>query len=310
MKRAAAGLILGVVVLACPSPSQATFPGSNGRLVFAVDCDSSRVNPEPSDCEDNARNFRAINPRTGRRLPFDAGCTRRCRDTEPRFSPGGLRLAFNRFATGAGRARVFISDADGSRAKQIRRFGDSPSWSPNGKALAIGGEAGIRIIRPNGAFVRRVTTVRAYSLDWSVRGQIVFTGGKRNDLYTVSGRGGRIRRISRCCPYHTSWSPDGRRLIFYRFPGRTSRRRATASLAAADVVVMDADGSNRHRVGGGYTPVWSPDGRRIAFRRGGPSSGVRVVIARPDGTGRRIVHRISGAVLPSIGDFAWQPRPR
>jgi TolB protein len=50
------------------------------------------------------------------------------------------------------------------------------------------------------------------------------------------------------------WSPDRSRVVFARPEDGTS-----------EVYVMDADGSNSVRLAAGSSPVWSPDGSRIAF---------------------------------------------
>ena len=62
------------------------------------------------------------------------------------------------------------------------------------------------------------------------------------------------------------------------------------------IYVMDADGSGGHLVApGGTAPTWSPDGRMLAFARGG---GVWVMHANGSGA-HEIVHRADGP--------AWQP---
>lgn len=304
---AVAGAVSTVGVLAWPSPSHATFPGTNGRLVFAASCGVLQANDQPGDCSrTGVSKFRAINPRTGKRLRFHAaGCPRRCNDRDPRFSPDGRRLAFNRSLPGK-QARPLVSDAAGGGLREVRARGEGPAWSPDGRALAIGQAGGLRVYTPNGAFVSRVTTVSAFNLDWASRGRIAFVRDGNRELYTVSSRGGRLRRLTRCggCFVGSvSWSPDGSKLAFYRL---------TRGPFGVGVFVMDADGSNLRRIARGATfPAWSPDGRRIAYIRDGRTGrDSRVVIARPDGTDRRVVYRIRAAVEPNVSDLAWQPRPR
>ncbi len=86
-----------------------------------------------------------------------------------------------------------------------------------------------------------------------------------------------------------SWSPDGSRIVFDRFLDSNGSRTYSA------IVVVNQDGSNEFRLdedegnAAGTDPSWSPDGRLIAFAEEefGDSIGSRIVVIRPDGTGRR-----------------------
>ena len=56
-----------------------------------------------------------------------------------------------------------------------------------------------------------------------------------------------------------SWSPDGTRIVAGFDDG---------GAIPSEIVVMDADGSNRKTIGPGYDPAWSPDGSRLAWTDG------------------------------------------
>lgn len=64
------------------------------------------------------------------------------------------------------------------------------------------------------------------------------------------------------------WSPDGNQIAFIRKQPGTSGRYPTR---LSDVMVMNADGSDLQRIGGGiidiynYDLIWSPDGREVFF---------------------------------------------
>lgn len=56
------------------------------------------------------------------------------------------------------------------------------------------------------------------------------------------------------------------------------------------------DGTGMRRVAGGdaHSPAWAPRGNRLAWLTGGPYEDMGLVVARPDGTGKRILMRSTG----------------
>lgn len=75
------------------------------------------------------------------------------------------------------------------------------------------------------------------------------------------------------------WSPDGTKPAYHSFPG------------APDVYVMHADGSGVLRLttdGANANPVWSPDGRQIAFIHLGATA-AQVGLVHADGSNLRVV---------------------
>jgi Tol biopolymer transport system component len=86
-----------------------------------------------------------------------------------------------------------------------------------------------------------------------------------------------------------SWSPDGRRLAFFR---------------KHSLVVAEADGSGAHEVarGSGYLASWSPDGTRLTYSTG-TQTGTSIWVANADGTDAHVIHE--GAYA---GGQSWSPR--
>lgn len=101
---------------------------------------------------------------------------------------------------------------------------------------------------------------------------LAFTGS--DGVYVVGGGRPRLLAPRAADP---AWSPDGRRLA-YVAPGLGG---------AADLFVVDADGTNRGRLTwtdgvDESSPSWSPDGKRLVIERGG-----EIVTLRADGAGER-----------------------
>jgi TolB protein len=82
-------------------------------------------------------------------------------------------------------------------------------------------------------------------------------------------------------------------------PGPIAFSRAPATNAFSDLYLVETDGSMRRLTRGGIAnaPVWSPDGRRIAFQRAHAGESSSLYVANTDGSGeRRLPDGVSGTV--------------
>lgn len=130
-------------------------------------------------------------------------------------------------------------------------------------------------MRPDGSGARRLVaaTQRRPWPQWdpavSADGQVVAFRGYYGDdegsyaLYVVRADGCGLRRVTRSGAGNPSWSPDGRWIAF-------------DTSGAGEIWKVHPDGSGLSRlIGGGEvrasSPVWSPNGARIAFVRSVPS---------------------------------------
>ena len=110
------------------------------------------------------------------------------------------------------------------------------------------------------------------------------------------------RRVTEPKPdYGASWSPDGRRVAFYRSTGTVT----------ADVFVANADGGNLRNISRGeaqfsWGPNWSPDGSRVVFVATDPHR-ERLITVRPDGSDRRVVPGVSADPNQRLGEAHWSP---
>jgi TolB protein len=200
----------------------------------------------------------------------------------PDFSRDGKRLAYD------SEANVYVAGADGTDPRLIANCDPNagcmqhwePAWSPDGKRLAISTAAGMG--------------------DPPKRFGIAIV-----DLATQTVRPV-VDHASRAGQDHfPRWSPDGRKLVFWR--GREHPGGAQAA-----VFVVNADGTGPRQLTPwkllGGDPDWSPDGSLIVFNTRPlvdfPDAGQsELCTIRPDGTGLR---RLT-AYGPN-GPRATQPR--
>ena len=142
-------------------------------------------------------------------------------------------------------------------------------------------------------------------------GRIVFYGCDAStcQIYTVNPDGTALRQVTHdaAVKFNPDWSPDGRRIVYLE----TS---SSGDTYQAEIRVVDATGANDqvlYRSGccidDWRSPVFSPDGRMIAFSliivdRSNEIVGSHVYLMGADGSD---VRRI-----PGFGALAWQALPR
>jgi hypothetical protein len=184
------------------------------------------------------------------------------------WSPDGTRLAY---ATSTW-ADIFILSVQDSTTRNITNTGDrfetEPAWSPSGNKIAFSSNR---------------------------------NGGKFN-IHLMDVDGANIGKLTDCparCSLPT-WSPSGEYIAYVSDQGTTGD----------DIFVMKADGSEQRRlVSGGVNlyPVWSPDGKRIAFARSADFNSISYLfLVNPDGTGLKALTDDSA----STRQASWSPDSR
>jgi TolB protein len=191
-----------------------------------------------------------------------------------------LLLLATASATGLGTVRDLFSE---------RRMPVAATWSPDGRRIAF---VTLCTRRCQGRVEANVMNVN---------------GGGQRQLWGESG--------FETLKWVPVWSPDWRRIAFVRGRGAPKYRGGERD---SDIYVTNADGSKRRRLTQSPQrdgdPVWSPDGRRLAFVRVRDGFG-DIYLVNVDGSGlRRLAHAISPIIAMPGGppegfraNPAWSP---
>jgi Tol biopolymer transport system component len=209
----------------------------------------------------------------------------------PAWSPDSRQIAFS--VTGGG---VMVIAAEGSDLRQVTDAGYSPIWSPDGGRLAYlvrqPGKVDLHVVRPDGsgdvnvsADVPETAREPVWSPD-SSRLAFWSHAWPKLDLNIVgldgSGRKYQLSDPIGDLPSNPNWSPDGNTITYSQY-GAATHDPALYTLAVTTGL--------RHRLSAtGRNPVFSPDGRRIAFTAAAECRdryGIYVINA--DGTNRQRV---------------------
>ena len=324
MTLVATGLALTALIAA---PAQAALPGKNGGIVFQREvgeqADLFTVKPS-GDGSHRLTRTRAWEERA-------------------EWSADGRRLAFALSAPSASPQEIWTMSATGGERRALTAFGStssSPTWSPDGRIAYFTlrdfpdfdglPPAEIYSMTSDGADQQRLTNDERIQTDpeWSPDGSaIAYTAWRAVPgeegvfdlgLYLMDPDGTNQRPLLDFSAERDivsqDWSPDGRRLVFEIASASPSGREPGSR--QSDIAVVNADGTGLRRLTSTAAletnPVWSPDGRRIAFtsdrharkgpiERNGPA--FELYTMRADGNHiRRLTHNRVPDLHPN-----WQP---
>jgi hypothetical protein len=203
-----------------------------------------------------------------------------------------------------------------------------PSVAPDGQAIAVvhsipsfsdtGAHGVIATLTMDGGEPTWITDPLPRVADpaWSPEGdRIAFAGATKAGLpgiYVMDADGSGMRLVVELDGFTLSspdWSPDGRSLVFVGIAAATSE----AEQMHPDLYTIGIDGSGltmltETRTVSEWSPVWSPEGDRIAYHRneGDNSNSIKLI----DTSGRPAGTFFEGADAGEIGEVDWSPDGR
>jgi Tol biopolymer transport system component len=154
-----------------------------------------------------------------------------------------------------------------------------PAWSPDGKTLAYSTDRGGTLdiwLRDMATGAERNLTHHkdaAVSAAWSRDGNTIAFLDQAGSLHTVDVATGRIAQVFGAIwePGKPSWSPDGKTLALAAFKPYSARFREglseilTVDVATGAATYQPVFPDKSLGVRGDDGPVWSPDGKHLAF---------------------------------------------
>ena len=204
------------------------------------------------------------------------------------FSSAGSRVAYSKFASRSSvwsiaiPAKPPVTSAGASRITNANENIESMNISSDGKWLFydsdLAGNSDLFRLPVSGGDPEQLTTERAddFAPEPSPDGrEVVFhswRGGVSRDLYVMRLDGGGVQRVTDTPALQEAlahWSPDGNAVVYTNL----------APALGLYISRRDASGhwNQKQLRKGGFFPIWSPNGRSVAFTPDVRSTGIRTI---------------------------------
>lgn len=218
-------------------------------------------------------------------------------ESEPVFSPDGAHLAFLSDAASPGQPQLYVADLPGGtvhRLTEVKGRLAAPSWSPDGKRLALLFiEGGLDLAGPTGPMPRQVGVIEETY--------------KEQRLAVLPASGGKLLPVSPAdlFIYEYAWRPDGE-----GFAATGAHGSGDNNWWVARLLALSARGGPAKVL---YQPplqiadpTFSPDGKTVAFIGGlmsdqGSNGGD--VFVMPFGGGKAT--NVTPRMRASASDLTW-----
>ena len=212
---------------------------------------------------------------------------------------------------------ALIEEARREQRRRHRRY-----WALGALATFVG--AVILILLDGGAASQTATPAMSAQSNAATRwgrSRIAFLRGNpgppcrpvsacHDELYVMNADGTGLRRLTRNTELgDPAWSPNGRKLVFVERVERGGAPCRPAGRCHEEIYVINADGTGLRRLTRNAVfdgnPVWSPDGRRIAFVRDRDRQTANIFVMNADGSDQR-------RLTPNLRrrpwiELAWSP---
>jgi Tol biopolymer transport system component len=291
---------LTTLVLGFVGSASATFPGSNGPILFRDDHPSSGIGNPLFRARPDGSHVSVLSKRPG--LFSD-------------WRPDGRRIAFDFFQRN-GSEQIATMRRNGSDVKVItsgKGIHEVPSYSPSGRRLVFDAshqdpsspnfQTHLWVMRADGSHAHRLAMASSgFDVEprYAPNGRWIafdrlkpIPNGQLQAAFLVSTTG--KHRVHRLTPWsfsaeHPTWSPDSRWILYNSPEGTIQKIRPSGT--GRQTIVAASDGF------GGHKPWYSPDGTKILFmcdNRGtlpGPPADFNQDICVMNADGSHIVHVI------------------
>ncbi|HVX41027.1 MAG TPA: S9 family peptidase [Gemmatimonadaceae bacterium] len=238
--------------------------------------------------------------------------------SDAEWSPDGSRVAYVAKGEPSG-SQIFVRymDAEGA-ATQISHLTETPSalaWSPDGRSIAFNMNVPVRDTTfhiamptpPKGAkWIEppKIVTRLNYRSD-----RIGFTDDSYRHIFVIPADGGTARQITNGSWNHSApaWSADGKWIAFSSLRTPDAEKAFRHSEIYAANVESDEIQQLTHRAGTNGNPIYSPDGRMIAFMHADSVdhsawAESRLYVMNADGSNPRL---LSGTLDRPISEPLW-----